>query len=705
MIINEPSCSYINGKIHVIMDYELSNQYTQYAFYLYNKDNKIVEKVMYSKLNHCCFNISEEKNYTFYFVKAFIRYKYSDHDEYKKESVNSKRIMIYAQEVEKEYLSFISKCSEKPKIELPFWRTQYPYQDIVIGYDISGESNIKEVLSNLSKKLDCHVICSDKITIAATQNTNSLDKKLIAFSGISRNDESLIFGYKDENKLNDPEELYGQIGNFFAVFNKKGIFTIRTDYFGMSKVYYYKDNSVLLISNRYHMLLIAMSSFNIAKSINYEKVYAYLSKNNQLMMQNFSRELNIEDTFVLPVDSMILIDTNRNLISIEKTSLYYDLSSKIKYSEELYDTMLREAADEIVDNVGVALNSRHFDNFIVDVTGGLDSRICFCALSKFPQYKDRIIPHTACGATYEEDFDIAMKILSKSPFEFRRPDVIVDKKRDVDAEAMSYILGTSSEYSKFPVPYRKSLCFPGFCGEVTGRPYYASHYVDSQLNDSFISSKKFFKLLSKSQGHMVYDADSKVSSYLYDECSQLPGESNMEKFENHYLYYRNGIHFNDSWRSSIMCSCWSVLQSKKMLKLKYMLFPNDNIKLQLDILYLLNPEIAAIEFNKEYNLARKKLNDKYGTYPVNNTFDTDKIEKLKSLYNKNKIRQKNEKIEEFKKIYSNDNVLSILNILVNKYGFDKEIGFMLYCYIKYNTADTKRDCLLIKLCSLYFEIS
>ena len=46
MILNRPSCTYKNGQIHVSMEFPQANNFTQYAFYLYNSENVIIKKIM-----------------------------------------------------------------------------------------------------------------------------------------------------------------------------------------------------------------------------------------------------------------------------------------------------------------------------------------------------------------------------------------------------------------------------------------------------------------------------------------------------------------------------------------------------------------------------------------------------------------------------------------------------------------------------------
>lgn len=84
MVLNRPSCAYQNETIYVKMDFPQANEFTQYAFYLYNSENKIVKKIMYSS-NPCCYfdtkNIEKNSLCT---VKAFVMYKNAENENYQK---------------------------------------------------------------------------------------------------------------------------------------------------------------------------------------------------------------------------------------------------------------------------------------------------------------------------------------------------------------------------------------------------------------------------------------------------------------------------------------------------------------------------------------------------------------------------------------------------------------------------------------------
>ena len=72
------------------------------------------------------------------------------------------------------------------------------------------------------------------------------------------------------------------------------------------------------------------------------------------------------------------------------------------------------------------------------------------------------------------------------------------------------------------------------------------------------------------------------------------------------------------------------MQSEALLKLKVMTFPlGFGSRLELDLLYELNPELASVEFElKQYNELRRTLDERYHRYPACADYDQAVIDEL-----------------------------------------------------------------------------
>jgi hypothetical protein len=107
--------------------------------------------------------------------------------------------------------------------------------------------------------------------------------------------------------------------------------------------------------------------------------------------------------------------------------------------------------------------------------------------------------------------------------------------------------------------------------------------------DNFID---FFDLLINESHSLLGDFEHiKIFRNVYMESIlSLPGGSPLEKYDMHYLFFRNGLHCSDLFRFGYNDPRVGVIQSINLFKLKYAtygLLPNTLI--QNDLLSYLNP--------------------------------------------------------------------------------------------------------------------
>ncbi|WGV19204.1 hypothetical protein QIY50_17540 [Pseudomonas putida] len=136
-------------------------------------------------------------------------------------------------------------------------------------------------------------------------NSNSI----MLFSGTAISKSRFIFGEADISDDLAAEDFNSSVGNFTMISQRGERVSIHTDYFGFSKIYYYKQGNNTLLSNSYHLLLKALKAAKIKLQIDYDIA---LSKLNfiglQPFYQNFSRHMDVKDVICLPIDKYIYFD-------------------------------------------------------------------------------------------------------------------------------------------------------------------------------------------------------------------------------------------------------------------------------------------------------------------------------------------------------------------------------------------------------------
>jgi len=697
-----------DGRLYSQVDFKDKNEFTQYAYYLHSTDeNNALIKQMYISQNVFSFELKKSGSY---YVQAYIKYKNNKEAGYTKISKFSNIIAYitkYDLEKFENFLQTPVKISQLPP-ELELYKIDYPYQDFSLI--ISNKSNnIREKISSYALKNDYkydNIYCENKIIqIMHTRDSYEIGNEKCIFSGITRTDKELIVG-SDIKNINSLDMITDQIGNFYCVAQNKDKIRIFTDYFGISKIFYYKDSDYFIFSNRIHFIIILMGILKIEKKLNYDKIYAYLSSNYPIItMQNFSRELNIKNLYMLPVDTKVDINIKNFRVDFNKTSIYYELSAPLQYDKKIYNKLIKKAAEELKDNARVVLEYNGFDKFLVDVTGGLDSRLVFSVLTHFPEYKDKIVINLGINKDRTNDFNVALKVISKYPLPFSGYSFDEASQKVIKySDKISLFLGLTSEIMmNYSLPLIRMCSLPGYFGEISSRPFYIRKDYDSPIDDSTLSIDEWIDAFIKRRTRNAF-ANKQMHNILKDEFTQIPGRNFLEKFENHYLYYRDRIHFDFS-KNICKSNCWGILQSKTLFKLKNMTLLNDfKIKLQLDMLYFLNPEIASVEFELEKdNKDRQILNKQNDNiYPICSKYDQSIINQLNSDW---LLKPKGyKKIDINDELYSNESIKNIIKFFVKEYNFDKNYAFLFFSLIDNDKYDYKNR-LYNKIISLFYEIS
>jgi len=500
---------------------------------------------------------------------------------------------------------------------LEFYKLKYPYHDFCLLHLSDDNKKSYEALKTFEN--DGFYIRykgtenkAKKATyLMSTCQAKTEGNLTYLFSGTTKHDKRLIFGNEDVKSGDQVNEFVGNIGNFHLIRIEECSIRIDTDYFGIGKIYYYDKDGIFVAANRYHLLLITLAKIGVKCTLNIPKATTTLAYNSHhFFSQNFTREMSIKDTFVLPIDKRIEIDNDG--IKVKNSAIHETLYVNEDFSEELYLELLEEAKQELLDNAKAALNCSRFSHYIADLTGGKDSRLVYATLINLPEFHDII--RLNCGEVVKGERSNALSLNSmyELPYSDVGSTVQMETHRKGVNDERSYRLGTYySHLNSFQtkVKHDNALNFTGFYGEITCRPYFSAplmEKMDGKSLNEFVSA--FLDYREKSS---VVPGDAMLrdilKELLLEELSQLPGKTVIEKYDLSYLFYRNGLHCNDNFRNP----AWGILQSKTLFRLKMMTFNKfKSMKLQLDIMLKMNPLMLSVPFHSAADqLAVEKLKD------------------------------------------------------------------------------------------------
>lgn len=247
------------------------------------------------------------------------------------------------------------------------------------------------VNSNISEFCDYHSFnifqpeLTDVTVLSTLEIKPDSSGALYAFGGraFHRKTSQLVIGSRDVERFEvEAASIRGDCGEFHLVEINKDTVRFSADYFGLQSIYYYDNQGLQVIATSYHLLLLLLRLMNAELEIDVDKSLQMLTDRNVFgsgtaIEMRHCRVNNIEECIELSSSGLHVI------VDDELSRQLYD--SAIEYDHETYRSLIIEARDEIVDNLKMIFEYDGFDEVIVDLSGGLDSRVIYGACTALPQ--------------------------------------------------------------------------------------------------------------------------------------------------------------------------------------------------------------------------------------------------------------------------------------------------------------------------------
>lgn len=504
--------------------------------------------------------------------------------------------------------------------KLCFTPLNYPHQDIaLLSYPAADRRRIDPAIQSFVSMADLeHRQWSSSnglVDVVAPRAARTKDGNSV-MSGLARTPDRLVVGAKDLENT-EPQAIHESVGDFTLASSHDWGAEVRTDYFGVGRIYVYESPTLTCISNRYHLLLELLVAAGADLAINRVKARANLQAVNQPFTQNFSTDMEVAGCQAIRAGTIL------ELRGMSVTSRPSDIAGILgeptnkDVPRTEYRKRVNRAAEEIVDNLRVAIAHPSYRSVRVDVTGGMDARLVFAALSYLNPPRNRVSIHTADVPGSPFDLSISLALTSRTGFEYDTLPRETERLSSATSllENLSYNLGiyfgVRPEVARTVLP--DTLRINGFYGEISARPYFARQVFGRHLEQLDIGdfSQTFVHGIAKSQRPLPHDQE--LSSLFRDEMEQLPGSDPAARIDAFYLYYRNGLHCSDRWLNHVMAPGWGPLQSKELFALKWTTFTKSkNIRLQMDVTAALDMELARLPIGRtEDNRDRARIDPRY----------------------------------------------------------------------------------------------
>jgi len=587
----------------------------QYYFYLL-KDGRVVDKQGWFTDN--CYQWTLEED-GIYHVQGFVR------NSHEKTWRRSAARGYFRKETQAEFDAFLAqhqKTDTPYKADLLFRKSERPFADFLI-VSHKDEHAAQTAADSFAEKCKAFQIAAHKkigsrntFVLATDGMKERRDGSSLLFSGTMTLGGKTVIGADDLPDDVSTEMLTSAYGNYCFIAVADDEIRLGADIFNFSHWYYYETENIMAISNSYHALLLLLKDMGTELSLDGDKAAVMLSTVSvQFLHQNFTRKMDVKGVEQLGLDYAFCL--NENGWVREQTLCGEILGQNEVFHESSYRALLGCAADEIVENVAQIAADDRFEYVLTDLTGGLDSRMVYAAVTNVAgiREKSRIVSYAVAGS---DDLPIATEINSIYGFDY---DDVPEKKKDIpltetDQIVRSYYMGTYFSYNPFTQTGVESKCITlnGACGEVIARPYLARKYFGTMAEEAG-NEDQFADYIWSDFSANLAAADEKTQQdfqkYLADELRALPVNNILEAYDKAYLQYRNLYHFDNALRWQIGSYSWMPLQSRTAFRLLHMTFLQfRNIKLQLDYIAKLNPLLSSIRFDSPNDEAdAKELQD------------------------------------------------------------------------------------------------
>lgn len=674
------------------------NNYS-YCFYLI-KDKVFYDKGNWISKNTKSWKLSEDG---IYYVRAFVKYGNE------KLSASSKPFSYYTKKTTLEFKEFLDNDNIP---ETPFdgppelYILKKPFSNIIVvshkttrncteisaftekfsSFDMVAESNIGGYNTYV---FSCH----DK------PKTLSNGTKML-FSGIANYNGKFIIGQDDIPNDMPSKDISLCIGNFTNVNISEDEIHLGNDFFNMNQWFYFENDDFFIAANSYHSLLCYMNISGIKSKLNINKAATILSYNGSfLASQNFSRTMDIEGTYQVELDKNLHL-TSKGWVKKQSECGKVLLEDRVFHESE-YSLMLKNAAMDIKRNIECVFNDERFKVVNTDLSGGLDSRLVYAAVTNLPDAKSKV--KICTGSLEDGDLEIGTAINSIYGYDYNDCPVTVEyvKYKNSSDFLRSFYMGTYYTHNPSITAntIESSISLSGGCGEIVARPIadrtmlfntIAEYCENEDEMATFVATE-----ISNNCVAAINNAKIDFSTYLLDELKAIPVRNLIQRFDKFYLYYRNLYHFSVVSRWQTGKITWTPIQSVPAFKLHYLTQAKfKNIKYEIDLIAQLNPILANIRYNKprdqeEFINIRDTLeqNDpRFRNINITGSDDIARWQKAENYRKKNSVyvQSRNERIQitteanDYKQIIFSSLLKNFRELMIRCPQLRDNIGVALY---------------------------
>lgn len=444
-----------------------------------------------------------------------------------------------------------------------------------------------EALRAVAAKTGLHLSRLDT-TLILSQQPVSLGQAIVS---------GLVVGATSE----DPLTFDDCAGQFTALIPTKDRVVAFTDCFGMGSIFTYVGTHGVLVSNRLHLAAAVAREVEERVALNTPRIAASVLDYMMFAMQSFTHEMPMTGLERVPIGSRVALMDGR--LQLEDTPPLLD-----RHPDRSYEDLLASAEVELSEYIAATVQAFPDRDVVVDVTGGIDSRLVLAAWLKVSDTKPLANTNDVPGS---DDLALSLTICSRFGLDYW-PNIPVAPVAITYAEALrswrSFLMG---EYNVLGLPAVSNVGISdvvritGGAGEIH-RDFWNKIVAGNLGADMPDTITDVIDALLRTRNpylaKLPEDLQRQLRAYVIAQFEAFADLTVSAALNQHYLMFRNRLHFGFRGWTPLHDTFQSMpLLSRSLYEASMRLSASDRNKgLALkDLTRRFNPELADLPYDGE----------------------------------------------------------------------------------------------------------
>ncbi len=527
-----------------------------------------------------------------------------------------------------EFLGWEPEESSPLRRPLRYAKLAAPFRELLVVGSKAGsefdDERVLEATQSLQKATDLPLMVSKiaslgNLRVSVLSAEPPVDKlasgrghELSAWqSGVIHRHQALIRSPEDLSEFarrgGRVRDLQHATGSYTLVLASQDEVCVSADYFGFNRWYVFEGQDYIVAANGYHLILEFLIGARQRLSLDRTALLSQLwSMRCQATMQNFSRGMGVVGVRQMTLAERLVLD--RDGWRFDGTPLGSVLADRTEATKTEFSALLTLGAAEITAHVQAAVSDARNEHVLIDLSGGLDSRVIFAALENLrPTVDVSVCSINSRDTPGSRDLEIALSLVGEQSVRWNDSPVVRQwLSPDLsDQVSRSHYLGTYYSHNMWMSRLLddRTVACNGACGEILARPYLSRNLFGTSCDES-IDVPSFMTQLWHQWAHLSDTSCPEVQFAWHEtfaaELVAQGCEVPYEALDRMYMTFRHAYHFDPSHAHSYIHLNIMPMQSPALFLLHHKMYGRmRGLEVQGALLNELNPSLASHEYESE----------------------------------------------------------------------------------------------------------